>query len=1337
MNSQTKIKHTYHFDPFYGPEIQQVIKTTKAQYEILLDCKLGGDSAKKAFNIPCSLLLKGQLHVDFLKKAIQELISRHEALRSSFSENADYMTIFKTIDLPIVYHDVADFTDKEQHDFINKQENDNAEFLFDLINGPLFTVTLITTKPTEHVVLFNFFHGICDGLSVDAFLKDLSILYSSHFLETPPQLPVAKQFSDFAIAENLFLDSEKYKSSLNYWLNQFKDTPKQIELDLDFERPKIRTYNNDILYHKLDSAVFEQLKTFGITTQLSIATVFLSAFEIFLNQLTNATDLVVGLSISRQAEYNMIGMIGHTANVLPLRSSIDLNDSFIQHLNKRKSELFNAYEHQGISFGQLIQQLKIPRDISRIPLVPVMLNIELNNTSEHTLSFHGLEHTLLKTRRNYGTFEIEVQAHMLVDGPYLGVNYNTSLFTDNTIKDMMVNFETVLKQLVQTPDLSLHNVLASNATEAYILLNKTHGPISSHLLPTLFITQAETTPDNSALIYKNKTYTYRELLEKTNQIAHYLLKQQVLPGDYIAVSLPRCPELVPILLAIMQCGAAYVPLDPNFPKSRLDFMLEDSKAKLLITTQDLEASFPSNPHKLFADDLFNQVSTFPTNPLNLDLNQDCIAYVLYTSGSTGKPKGVSVTHKNLVNFLTSMAKAPGITERDRLLSITTISFDIAGLELFLPLLHGAILELPDDETTKDGRLLLELLEQNNITILQATPTTWQMLIDIGWETPLNLKALCGGEALTLNLARNLLDRCDELWNMYGPTETTIWSTIKQIDRNLDFITIGKPILNTQVYIVDKNGSLAKPGDIGEIAISGYGVALGYLNRPELTKEKFKSNSFSTTPNEKLYFTGDLGKLLPNGELQCLGRADQQVKIRGYRIELGEIEQALTLTSPIQSAAVTAQNNKLIAHIVLNQHITYNNSVINDIKNTLKNQVPDYFIPQEFKVLETLPVTLNGKIDRKALIAPQIESSPSIYSYTKPRTKAESIVYKIWQDCLNLETIDIFSDFFELGGQSVIAVKIMSLLEEKTGKRLPLASLFTHSSIEKLALLLDMDNRFITWDSLVPIKKEGSKTPLYIVHGAGMNVLIFNALAKNLDDDQPVYGLQAKGLNGIDKPYDTVEDMAAHYIDAILKVNPNGPYAIAGYSFGGIIAYEMARQMKALNKDITMLAMLDTYVHPQYYYRSAFRKKIARLNYRMRSNLHVIWEMLSSWEHTKLRLNIKKNNLINLYLRIKHGKAKQHEVLNQQPYLLDKMNGIAISNYHIKPGQFEVDLFRVEDSIYYVHDTTFLGWSKVALKGVKIHNIPGDHVELFSPPNDKKSALILQKTLDERAANFKK
>ncbi len=612
------------------------------------------------------------------------------------------------------------------------------------------------------------------------------------------------------------------------------------------------------------------------------------------------------------------------------------------------------------------------------------------------------------------------------------------------------------KPISETKKSSIH-AIESGYLVTYNILNNTKTPYPNVTLNELLSKQAEITPTNIALEFHDLKITYFELHKKVNQLAHYLKAQGVQSGDFIAVSIPRSPELLYTLLAIMQCGAAYLPLDPEYPIERLKFMLEDSSAKILLTSKTLAASSPTWTLTLLIEDAMKSLNLYSSSPLNSNVTPNDNAYLLYTSGSTGKPKGVPITHKNLVNFLCSMALEPGINENDRLLSITTISFDIASLELYLPLIKGATLILADQEIARDGLLLLKLIKKENISFLQATPTTWSMLLDSGWSKPLPLKALCGGESMSIDLAKELTNKCYSLWNMYGPTETTIWSSIKQIKADDALITIGKPIANTQFYIIDDQGQLMAPEEIGEIAIGGDGVAKGYWNRPELTAEKFTKNRFSLTKKDILYRTGDLGKILSNNEIECLGRLDQQVKIRGFRIEPGEIEQSLLSLEGIKYAVVLANDVFLIAHIVPDSSIESAKILIPSWRKSLASQLPSHLVPHYFNLLEKLPTTLNGKIDRKALLEYNFLSE-SNQEYTAPRTSKEKLVAEIWQETLKKERIDIFSNFFEIGGHSIVAVKIAVKIKKKTGMRIPLSAVFQHSTIEKFAKLLNTENK---------------------------------------------------------------------------------------------------------------------------------------------------------------------------------------------------------------------------------------------------------------------------------------
>ncbi|WP_179335208.1 non-ribosomal peptide synthetase [Winogradskyella costae] len=1321
-----------HTNVVHKKKTELVIKTTKAQSEILTDCIFGGDDAKRAYNISVSLKFAGKLKYDALERAVQSLVERHESLRSSFSEDLNTMQIYTDFHVDILYHDISKQEESEKEMSISSFINDDINYLCDLVNGPLLKFNLVKTNEHEHELLLLVNHAICDGLSTSVLLEELSVLYTAFAQGKIPRLNEPDHFSSFADKENKFVESDAFKDSEEFWINMYKESIPKVELPIDYPRPKLRSYNSNYLDCVIDNSLLNSLKQIGNSPEsgmfTSIVTTLISAFEVFLYQQTGQNDLVLGLISSTRANYDMMQMVGHSVNLLPLRSKLDAKINFNDYLTQRNTQLFDAYDNQSISFGHLLEKISIPRDSSRIPLVPVIINIQLGDVLENKDRFYDLSTEIKHNENRYRTFEIELQIFMSSQGPCFRWRYNTTLFKPETIEQMMASFKEVLNEIVANPSIKIGNIIEVDPS-VYSELNDTTTSYPQQPLHELISKQAQITPFKTALKFESSEITYREFEKQVNQLAHALGEQGVKSGTVIAVALPRSIELVVSLAAIMQCGAAYLPLDPSYPQQRLDFMMKDSEAAVFISSNKNILNIETSATVLVMEDLFNDLSKFPSTPQNFPVGVDDMAYLLYTSGSTGNPKGVQVTHKNLVNFLYSMLDKPGIEETDKLLSITTISFDIAGLELYLPLLKGATLVIANDETAKDTRLMLELLDDEDISILQATPTTWQMLIDIGWEKRLPIKALSGGEVLPLSLATKLLDRVDELWNMYGPTETTIWSAIKQIKKEEGLITIGKPIANTQLYIVNDTGQLMAPGKIGELCIAGDGVAKGYWNRRDLTSEKFINNPYNIEADTLLYRTGDLAKLLPTGEVQCLGRIDQQVKIRGHRIELGEIEEAINKLDKVESSVVLVNENLLEAHIIFSNSEEVSDKVISKWKMFLSEQLPTHMIPHNFYFLKEFPTTLNGKIDRNALKS-KVPKKTNITEYTAPRTETEKIVASIWQDCLNLEKIDIYSDFFELGGHSLIAVKVMSLLEKKTGKRLPLSALMIYPTINKLAEFIAVDYKEILLKSLVSVKPNGNKTPLYVVHGAEHNVLFLNALVKNIDENQPLYGLQSKGLNGSDIPHDKVHDMAAYYISEIIKTNPKGPYALAGYSFGGVIAFEMARLLMSNNKEVKKVVLLDSYIYPHYYSSNPRAKKMAKIKYKIGMAIFMTKTMLSSKAKFNRRIQLCKNAIKNNYLKIKLGKENQHNLINSWPYQLDQMHNKAVNNYQILPLDIKVDLLRVtEDDIFYAHDTDLLGWGPIAKGGVNRHDIPGNHRNMLSPPNDKKLGRILQNLLD--------
>lgn len=832
---------------------------------------------------------------------------------------------------------------------------------------------------------------------------------------------------------------------------------------------------------------------------------------------------------------------------------------------------------------------------------------------------------------------------------------------------------------------------------------------------------AQVYSDRTAIKFNETSWPYKKLVDCANQFTRFLANAGIKKGDVIALAVDRSPEMIVSLLAILKSGATYVPLDPAYPKDRIEFMIEDSSASVLITSKKYQKYFNSGAKEILIEEAWPQFDQFDTDPFEPPISGDEAAYILYTSGSTGRPKGVIITHESLANFLLSMQGIPGIGPDDRLLAISTISFDIAGLELYLPLTVGAEIVLADSETAKDGWLLLELMKREKITIMQATPYTWRMLIAADWEEFLPIKVITGGEPLTRELAEKLLPRCSELWNQYGPTETTVYSTQKLITSEKE-ITIGRPVDNTRVYILDESLNIQPAGVAGEIFIGGAGVAKGYLNRPELTAEKFIDDPFSDRPGAKLYRTGDVGRLTPDGEIQYLGRSDHQVKIRGFRIELEEIEYALLKCNPVKEAVAivnTATGEPCLVGYVVTAADSNEEQLKNELKKTLSATLPDYMVPNDIIFVKSMPVTPNGKIDRNALPNPAAQNTELKKTHVAPGTTTEKQLAEIWQNLMGIKQISIDSDFFALGGRSLLAVQIMTQVAKITGKRLPISTLLNNPTIAKLAAYINSDEVTNGWDSLVAIRQEGSKPPIYIIHGEGLNVLYFNDLAVNMDIDQPVYGLQARGLKGEEAP-EVMEEIAANYIREILEQNPDGPYFLAGYSFGGYVAIEMRKQLKAMGKDVKVI-IFDSDAE-----KSEFKSLGYLIPRKVKRNLPRIISFAKStltdpkgtWEQSLKKIHSKRAL-----------KQDSKEFYGQIKKIQSKLR-VALKNYTIQPFDDKVYLYKAKTCTHYVDDSEFLGWTKYAKKGVEICEVSGDHLSMLLPPNVEDFAVKLQQGINK-------
>jgi amino acid adenylation domain-containing protein len=832
-----------------------------------------------------------------------------------------------------------------------------------------------------------------------------------------------------------------------------------------------------------------------------------------------------------------------------------------------------------------------------------------------------------------------------------------------------------------------------------------------------------------AVVFEEQQLTYHELNRRANQLAHYLQQLGVGPDVLVGVCVERSLEMVVALLGILKAGGAYVPLDPAFPADRIAFMLQDAQAAVLLTQQHLIPQLPAHQATLVCLDSDQaRLSQQSESNLTSSASATDLAYVIYTSGSTGRPKGVQIAHLALVNFLLSMREQPGLGSDDTLLAITTLSFDIAGLELFLPLLVGARLVVANRAAAADGFALLALLERTHTTVLQATPITWRLLLAAGWQGTPHLKMLCGGEALPAELAQQLLPRGASLWNMYGPTETTIWSTLCHIQAGDDPISIGRPIANTHIYLLDAHLQPVPIGVPGELYIGGDGLARGYYHRPELTAERFVPHPWSPEPGHRLYRTGDLARYLSDGRIEHLGRLDFQVKIRGFRIELGEIEAVLSEHPAVRQAVVVAREDvpgdkRLVAYVVL---AAEQPAQISELHSIATQHLPAYMVPSAFVLLDSFPLTPNGKVDRRALPAPEPASRTAQDIYIAPTRLVEQQLVDIWQEILGVHPIGIRDDFFNLGGQSLLAIRLLDRIEQVCGKKLPPSILFAEATIEHLVTALQDDASTDSRTPLVTVQASGSRTPFFYLHGEWKGGAFYSLeLARALGPDQPFYMLEPYKFDGLAVP-PTFEAMAKAHIDTLQKLRPEGPYMLGGYCNGGLVAYEMARQLRAQGQAVDLLVLMEP-AAPATKRERLVRGAIKRLG----SLLHLSEE--KQFEFFLSMLHVSRYLRFSRYRRLKNMEMRATAEQDEPAYrrsasgsgslglklralvpVIEALRKEYLSVFMWTALEYAPDLYAGKITFFWTSEEQWRseGWQKAvkAKEGeVDVHIIPGNHI----------------------------
>ena len=1314
-------------------EIKEV-PLTDGQEEIWIGHQFNHKAAA-AYNLATEIRLEGDFDLTKMKMAIQSLVKRHEALRTIFSKDGQTQTISPFSEIAISLVDLAASSAS-----IEEIHQEEAEIPMDLFNGPLVRFQIIQLEETVHLVIITVHHIIADGWSLGILSTDLGELYSKsvgakHKFLTPP-----KQLSTYALEATKAKKTEAYLQAEKYWSEQFSEEIPVLAFPTDRLRPPIKTYPSALEKIHFSKNIQQKIQQTAAKQGATFYNFLFAAFQVFIHRLSQQDTFTLGVVAAGQAIAGNQDLVGHSVSLLPLKMSILSDDTFSTHLKKVRNKILDSFDHQNYTLGALVKKLKLPRDTSRQPIISVLFNMDSDFSQ---LNFGNLKATPKGIPRNYETFDIFINLKPTKNGLFFEWIYNTDLFDATTIQRRLFEFETLLKGILINPNQPIFKlpILPKQEKERLLTIwNHTNvDNFPNTCIYSLFAKQAKKTPKNIALVFDNKSFTYHKLNLLVNNFAGYLQQKGVKRGKKVGIYLERSSEMLISLLATLQLGAIYIPLDPINPVDRLAIILADVKADFLISHAVLANRLPNFAGTILLYEA-SQQNTFPPSIQNGSTPQVTdLAYIVYTSGSTGKPKGIAIPHYAVVDHHYAIIDKFSVRETDRVLAVASIAFDPSVQDFFMPLFVGGQVIIADKEAVRDGFILKDLIATTQPTFMQATPSTWQMLLLAGWQGSPHLKALSGGEGLSKELASALLAKTKEVWNIYGPSETTIWATTKRIhedlldDSSFSYLPIGKPINNVKIYILDQYQQPVSVGVGGEIYIAGIGVApQGYYHLPALTAKVFIPNPFSKEENyNTLYRTGDRGRYLPNGDIEYLNRGDKQVKVRGYRIELGDIETAIEQFAGVQENRVMVREDqpndkRLAAYLIVNNKTNFS---IDTLKDFLKEQLPEYMIPTAFVLMDKFPMTISKKVDRSRLPVPQWATATKNKPFTAPTSPTEKLLTNIWQKLLSLSTLSIHDDFFELGGHSLIAVSMMAKIDQKLGRKIPLAALLQNATISKLANLLDQAEESKFNSSLVPIKTTGSKPPLYLIHGGGLHVLMFQTLAANMEADQPIYALQAKGLNGEGNALNRIEDMATHYIAEIQKINPDGPYALAGYSFGGLIAFEMAKQLKAANKKVLILSVFDTVIKPELtHFEHSFAEKITTLSKK------VAWNLKDMVNNPKGNLSYRKyiyqRRLNNWKLKFfKEGKAHTNNKDIRLATIVNQSNFEAWKNYQITPYSGDLHLFRATEQRFFIADKNFLGWKPFIIGKIHILDVPGDHLSLFNPPNGKTFALILQELLN--------
>ena len=1144
------------------------------------------DPAATHYNISYATRMTGRLDPAALEHALNAVVGRHEILRTVYasSNGEPLQTVLPLRPVRLTILDAreggADASASAADALLLRQIHQP----FDLTKDLMLRAALVKLSEHESVLLLTVHHIAADAWSFSILFRELAACYAAFTRqrrEDLPELPI--QYADFAVWQREWSKSDALARQLKYWTGQLRGLP-VLQLPADFTRPPMLTYSGAQECIALPKGLSLRLKALAKSEQVTDYMLLLAAFNVLLSRYSGQEDVAVGSPIANRNRIELENLVGFFVNTLVMRTNLAGDPPFRELLGRVREMALDAYAHQDQPFEQLVAEIQSTRDRSRNPLFQVMF--VLQNAPAAVLEFPGLKLAPWPLHDGASKFDLTLTLRDTADGFRGYLEYRTGLFTRETVARMARHFRVLLESLAADPRQRLSEAALLDDDErrqAVHAWNRTQRPYPhDRSIQQVFEEQAARTPEAVAVSHAGQALNYRELNERANQLAHYLRSMGVRPDVLVGLCVERSIDMVAATLAILKAGGAYLPLDPGYPRERLNFMLNDTRAPVLLTQQKLATVIDGRGACVICiDQDWKQIAREPRENPPAAAGAENLAYVIYTSGSTGKPKGICIPQK-AVNRLVRGSDYVQLGAQDRVAQVSNISFDAATFELWGALLNGGRLVIIDKDIALSPRDFVARLRSEKITAMFLTTALFNLLIaenPAAFETLEHL--LFGGEAVDPKRVREALQHGPprRLLHVYGPTEVTTfatWHLIQDVAESASTVPIGRPIANTEAYILDRHGRPAPVGVPGELYLGGDGLARGYLNRPELSAEKFVPHPFSACPGERLYRSGDLARFRGDGAIEFIGRTDHQVKIRGFRIELGEVEAVLAQHPDVSEAVVLAREDspgdrRVVAYVVVKQPAASDGG---KLRRYLAEKMPEYMVPAAVVLLPALPLNANGKVDRNALPAPDYACADGKRARVEPWMPLHHQIARLWEELLGVGRIGITDDFFELGGHSLLAVRMMERIEQLCGRKLPLTTLFAGATIERLAAALVQDVHTGAHAPFIRLQPDGGKAPLFFMHGdfTGAGLYCLN-LARHLGAEQPVYAFHPHGADELPR-IPTIEAMAADHVHALREIAPAGPYYIGGFCAGGYVALEIARQLTEQGQRVPRVILID-------------------------------------------------------------------------------------------------------------------------------------------------------------------